>query len=95
MALEYNAKQYHQASSGLIMSRSWLYSLTIVIGLWFSATACGGTTGRLLSFAVCQTQGDACNLESGKSKWVLARALCGKRWSGLRRLVWMALLSSG
>ena len=24
------------------MSRSWLYSLTILVGLWFSATACGG-----------------------------------------------------
>ncbi len=42
MAFEYNAKQYHEASGGLIMSRSWLYSLTILIGLWFSATACGG-----------------------------------------------------
>ncbi len=24
------------------MSRTWIYSLTIVLGLWFSATACGG-----------------------------------------------------
>ena len=24
------------------MSRTWIYSITIVLGLWFSATACGG-----------------------------------------------------
>ena len=27
---------------GVIVNRAWLYSLTIIVGLWISATACGG-----------------------------------------------------
>tara|TARA_B100000900_G_scaffold412150_1_gene433337 strand:- start:403 stop:1131 length:729 start_codon:yes stop_codon:yes gene_type:complete len=42
MVTDYDAKQYHQAFSGIHMSRTWLYTLTILVGLWFSGTACGG-----------------------------------------------------
>ncbi len=40
--IRFHAKQYHSYWFGIIMARAWLYSLTILIGLWVSATACGG-----------------------------------------------------